>query len=110
MPRKIARATTRSTVFPNPTLLFEDGTQIKSSNLVRAYSMLGSYLEGTAGGGTITGTATATAPTTINARTPGKRGRKKMSAAGRQRLAAAQTARWAKIKAGKKPKSLAANA
>jgi hypothetical protein len=34
---------------------------------------------------------------------PTKRGKNKMSAAGRARIAAAQRARWAKVKAGGKP-------
>lgn len=33
---------------------------------------------------------------------PGKKARRKMSAAGRKRIAAAQKARWAKIRAAKK--------
>jgi len=33
---------------------------------------------------------------------PGKKARRKMSAAGRKRIAAAQKARWAKIREGKK--------
>jgi len=107
MARKRKATITGTQVRPtNATLLL--GTLQIQGTPPEVYAILGNFL-GTAGGTITTGTGTP-APIAI-AQTGAKRGRKKMSAAQRQNLAAAQKARWAKIRAAKnKGKTMAATA
>jgi len=81
----------------NATLLL--GTLQIQGTPREVYGILGNFVGSTAGGSTTAGTATA--PTTINAQTPAKRGRRKMTAAQRQALSIAAKKRWASKARGK---------